>query len=55
MDLLLGAFAGIMAAARVCSRAQAQALAAYAVLIFVHVAFWAGVADRSLARIWVGE
>jgi hypothetical protein len=55
MDLLLGAFAGVMAAAWVCSRAHRQAVGALAVLTFVHVAFWAGVADRSLARIWLGE
>jgi hypothetical protein len=55
MDLLLGGFAGMMAAAWMCSRERRQAVAALAVLAFVHVAFWAGVADRSLARIWLGE
>jgi hypothetical protein len=55
MDLLLGAFAGITAAAWVCSRRHRQAVSALAVLALGHVAFWAGVADRSLARIWLGE
>jgi hypothetical protein len=55
MDLLLGAFAGIMAAAWVCSRRNTHTAAALAVLAAVHVAFWAGVADRSLSRIWLGE
>jgi hypothetical protein len=55
MDLLLGAFAGIVAAAWICSRTPRHALAALTMLAVVHVAFWAAVADRSLARIWLGE
>jgi hypothetical protein len=55
MDLLLGAFGGIIAAAWVCSRRHAHATVALAVLAAVHVAFWAGIADRSLSRIWLGE
>ena len=55
MDLLLGAFAGVIAAAWVCSRRLAHTVAALALLGAVHLAFWAGVADRSLSRIWLGE
>jgi hypothetical protein len=44
-----------MAAAWVCSRRNTHTAAALAVLAAVHVAFWAGVADRSLSRIWLGE
>ena len=55
MDLLLAAFPGVTAAAWYCSRRSARAAMALAIMIAIHVVFWAAIADRSLARVWLGE
>lgn len=47
MDLLLGAFTGIAAAAWLALRRPRTAFAAWAVLALVRVMFWAVVADRT--------
>ena len=52
MDLLLGAFTGIAAAAWLALRRPCTAFAAWAVPALVHVMFWAVVADRTMDRVW---
>ncbi len=53
MDLLLGAFAGTGAAAWLASRTPRTAFQGWVVLAFVHVMFWAVIADRTMERIWL--
>jgi hypothetical protein len=55
MDLLLGAFCAISAAAWLASRTPRSAFQAWIVLAIVHVMFWAVVADRSMDRIWLPQ
>ena len=55
MDLLLGAFAGIGAAAWLMSRAPRLALQGWIVLALVHVILWSVVADRTMERIWTAS
>jgi hypothetical protein len=55
MDLLVGAFCAISAAAWLASRTPRSAFQAWIVLAMVHVMFWAVVADRSMDRIWLPQ
>jgi hypothetical protein len=55
MDLLLGAFCAISAAAWLASRTPRSAYQAWIVLAIVRVMFWAVVADRSMDRIWLPQ
>jgi hypothetical protein len=53
MDLQLGAFAGIGAGAWLAARTPRTAFTAWGLLVLVHVMFWAVIADRTMARIWI--
>jgi len=55
MDLLLGTFGAIGAAAWLAARTPRAAFLGWIALAITHVMFWAVIADRSMDRIWLPQ